>query len=67
MLISYSSKFHSFIRITEMIRYQINQVKIQPYVTMYKFQKWQISQSRYFSDYIICMYILYTVYTILYI
>lgn len=50
-----------------MVRYQINQVKIQPYVTMYKFQKWQISQSCSFSDYIICMYILYTVYTILYI
>lgn len=46
MLIPYSIKFHSFIRITEMVRYQINQVKIQPYVTMYKFQKWQISQFR---------------------
>lgn len=69
MLISYSIKFHSFTRITEMVRYQIKQLETQSYVTMYKFPKWQTSQSRSFSDYIICMYILYIyiIYTILYI
>lgn len=64
MLIFYSIKFHSFITVTEIIRNQINQLETQPYVTMYQFQKWQISQS--FSDYIIHKYILYIAY-ILYI
>lgn len=50
-----------------MVRYQIEQLETQPYVIMYKFQKWQTSQSHSFSDYITCMYILYILYTILYI
>lgn len=56
MLISYSIKFHLFIRITEMVRYQINQLKTQPYVTMYKFQKWQISQSHSLTTLYVCIY-----------